>query len=141
MTTTGRPALPEEERHTRRVPLLFTEEEHAAILAAAKAAKMKVAAYIRARALEAAQQDMAPRIPAIFNFGSCRVCSYPVANGTIHQDCLAKELKLPEWTYAQSAVITRAATNLPYRAEVCTAQTEAERGFLIRMAEHLAGGK
>lgn len=137
---TGRPALPAEERHSRRVPLLFTDEEYARIAQAAKAVNMKVAVYLRMRGLEAARREGA-NIPGIYDWYPCRVCTYPVANGTIHQECLAKELNLPEWTYDHPAVISRAAVNLSYRAEICTAKTEDECGFLIRMAEQIAGGR
>ncbi len=126
-------------KRTNRLEILCTDAETALLQEAAKKAEMELRPYIRDRALEAARRELAPRIPAIYDFGACRVCGYPVAHGTIHQDCLAKELKLPEWTHQHLLVIARAAVNLPYRAEVMTAQTEDERGFLIRMAEQMTG--
>lgn len=126
-------------KRTHRVEIQCSDSEAALLEEAAAQAHLELRPYIRARALEAAQRELGPQIPPIYNFGSCRVCTYPVAGGTVHQECLAKELRLPAWTYDHPAVISRAAVNLPYRAEVCTAKTEDERGFLTRMAEQLAG--
>jgi hypothetical protein len=124
-------------RRTNRLEIVCTDAETALLQEAAARAEMELRPYVRAAALEKAWRET--RIPAIYRFQHCRVCGYPVDSATIHQECLAKELKLPDWTHEYPAVIVRAAVDLAYRVEVATAQTADERDFLVRLAAQMAG--
>ncbi|GEM_PF-4234501 len=134
--------MPAQKRFTRPHRLLLDESLHQAIISIARQQNIDFSEAERMLLREAldarkARESKETLVPAVYQFDACRVCGKPVAGGTIHQECLAAELKLPEWTKAYPAVIAYAATNLPFRAEVCAAQTADEQNFLVRFAESL----